>query len=233
MEAVITGEENEEICKVPTTEEIRRIVFEMHPLKAPGPDGLPGLFYTHYWSIVGDQVISAIQSFFRSGWLLKEFNQSFITLIPKKQGACSFNHFRPISLHNVCYKIISKILVNRIRPLLSKLIDPAQVAFVPNRWISENVVIAQEVVHSFKHMKKKQGYLGVKLDFNKAYDQMEWCLLEKVLKAFRFNDQATRLIMQCVTTIQFTLLLNGGIHSNFTPSKGLRQGDPLSLYFLF
>ena len=72
-------------------------------------------------------------------------------------------------------------------------------------------------------MQKKQGYLGVKLDFNKAYDQMEWCFLEKVLKAFRFNDQATRHVMQCVTTVQFTLLLNGRIHSNVTPSRGLRQ----------
>jgi hypothetical protein len=101
---------------------------------------------------VGDQVIAATQSFFRNNWLLKELNHSFITLIPKKQGAYSFNEFRPISLCNVCYKIISKLLVNRIRPLLNKLIDPAQTAFVPNRRIYENLVVAQEVVHNFKLM---------------------------------------------------------------------------------
>lgn len=89
--------------------------------------------------------------------MLKEFNQTFITLIPKTQGVCNFNQFHPISLCNVCYKIISKIFVNRLQPLLSKLIDPAQVAFVPNRWITENVVATQEIVHSFKSTKKKKG----------------------------------------------------------------------------
>ena len=68
--------------------------------------------------------------FFRDGRLLKEFNQTFITLIPKKKGACNFNQFQPISLSNVCYKVISKIIVNRLRPLLPKMVDPAQVAFV-------------------------------------------------------------------------------------------------------
>uniref|UniRef100_A0A2N9ET81 Reverse transcriptase domain-containing protein n=2 Tax=Fagus sylvatica TaxID=28930 RepID=A0A2N9ET81_FAGSY len=138
-----------------------------------GPDGFPGLFYRHYWSIVG---------------------------------------------------------VSRLRPLLGKLIDPAQTAFVPNRWITENVVLAQEIVHSFKHMKKKRGFLGMKLDFNKAYDRMEWSFLEAVLIAFGFSGKTVRLIMQCVSTVQFTLLLNGGICSNFCPFRGLRQGDPLSPY---
>jgi hypothetical protein len=119
---------------------------------------------------VGSQVIFVVQSFFRDGWMLREFNQTFITLIPKKHGACNFNQFRPISLCNFCYKIISKILVSRLRPLLNKLIDPAQVAFVPNKWITENIILAQEVVHSFKTLKRKKGYIGVKLDFNKAYD---------------------------------------------------------------
>ena len=68
-----------------------RVVFEMHPLKAPRPDGMPGLFYTHYWSIVADQLVAAVQSFFREGWLLRELNHTYITLIPKVQGAHNFN----------------------------------------------------------------------------------------------------------------------------------------------
>ena len=93
-------------------------------------DGFPALFCKHYWETVGDQIVSATQSFSRDGRLLKEFNQTFITLIPKKKGACNFNQFQPISLCNVCYKVISKIIVNRLRPLLPKMVDPAQVAFV-------------------------------------------------------------------------------------------------------
>ena len=103
----------------------------MHPLKAPGPDGFPGLFFKKYWNIVGDQTVFAIQSFFQEGWMLQQFNHTFITLILKKAGACNFNYFRPISLCNFYYKVIAKILVNRLRPLLSKIIDPAQGAFVP------------------------------------------------------------------------------------------------------
>ena len=133
IEPCISMEENEELCRVPSREEIRKVVFEMKSLKAPGLDGFPTLFYKHYWETVGDQIILATQSFFRSGRILSELNETFIALIPKKNGSCNFNQFRPISLYNVCYKVISKIIVNRLRPLLSCMIDPAQVAFVPNR----------------------------------------------------------------------------------------------------
>ena len=136
IEPSISNIENEELCRVQTRDKIQKVIFQMKSLKAPRPDCFPALFYKHYWEIVGDQIVSATQSFFRDGRLLKEFNQTFISLIPKKKGACNFNQFRPISLCNVCYKVISKIIVNKLRPLLSKLVDPAQVAFVPNRWIT-------------------------------------------------------------------------------------------------
>lgn len=136
----VSEEENESLCEVPSREEIRKIVFETNSLKAPGPDGLLGLIYKYYWDTVGEQVILAVQSFFRNGWILKEFNQTFIVLIPKVKGAHNLNKFQPISLCNVCYKIIPKILVKRLRPLLSRMIDESQVAFVPS--ITENVVLA-------------------------------------------------------------------------------------------
>ncbi|XP_050248620.1 uncharacterized protein LOC126695864 [Quercus robur] len=157
-------------------------------------------------------------------------NETFITLIPKVQGAHKFGHFRPISLCNFCYKVISRILVARLRPLLDKLIDPAQTAFVPNRNIAENVLLAQEVVHSFSTTKKKKGFVGLKLDFQKAYDRVEWPFLIQVLKNFGFHQKFIHLIYQCISIVSFTLLLNGGKGPRIMPSRGLRQRDPLSPY---
>ena len=108
--------------------------------------------------------------------------------------------------------------------------DSDQVAFVPSRCITEYIVLAQEIVHSFRHMKMKKGFLGVKIDFQKAYDRMEWGFIQRVLKAFGFNEQFTNLIQQCLSTVHYSLLLKSGIFPAFQPERGLRQGDPLSLY---
>ena len=126
--------------------------------------------------------------------------------------------------------MISKIIVGRLRPLLNRMVDLAQVAFVPNRWINENVVLAHEIIHSFKHPMKNKGFLGIKLDFQKVYDRMEWRYLITVLKAFGFSKNFTNLIYQCLSLVQFSLLLSEGQCPSFNPSYGLRQGDPLSPY---
>jgi hypothetical protein len=118
--------------------------------------------------------------------------------------------------------VISKIIVNRFRPFLANIVDPAQSAFVPSRWIAKNVVLAQEVVHSFKKSKKKKGAMGFKLDFHKAYDRLEWNFIITVLKALGFDQKVTNMIFQCISTVSFTLLLNGGKSSSFSPSKGIR-----------
>ena len=95
-------------------------------------------------------------------------------------------------------------------------------ASVLNRWINENVVLAHEIVHTFKHTGKKKGYFGIKLDFQNAYDRMEWSFLIAVLKAFGFSSNFTKLIHQCLLLVEFTLLLNLGQCPSFFPSQGLR-----------
>ena len=103
-------------------------------------------------------------------------------------------------------------------------------AIVPNRWINENMILAHEIVHSFKHTGKKKGFLGIKLDFQKAYDRMELTFLLEVLRVFGFSSTFVNLIHQCLSLVEFSLLLNGGQCPSFSHSRGLRQGDPISPY---
>uniref|UniRef100_A0A2N9HV68 Reverse transcriptase domain-containing protein n=1 Tax=Fagus sylvatica TaxID=28930 RepID=A0A2N9HV68_FAGSY len=144
----------------------------MQSLKAPRPNGFPPLFYKKYWHIVGSNVIKAVQYFFTTGYMLKDINSSLIVLIPKIPNPTTTNHFRPISLCNVVYKAISKILVGRVRPLLDQLISPSQSAFVPGRWIAENQVLVKELMHSFNTKKVKEGFIAVEVDLQKAYDRI-------------------------------------------------------------
>jgi hypothetical protein len=129
VESVITEEENFCLCSIPDDCEIFSAISELGLNKAPGPDGMTGLFYKSYWPIVKNCVIVSVQSFFRGGFMLKAFNHTNIALIPKVDNPSLVNHFRPVSLINFNYKIISKILSNRLKPLLHKIVSPTQSAF--------------------------------------------------------------------------------------------------------
>ena len=109
--------------------------------------------------------------------MLSEINQTFIALIPKTDNPTSINHYRPISLCNTIYKIISKILANRLKPILPKLINPFQGAFVEGRSIQDNTLIAHKIFHAFHKQKGKKGLMALKLDIEKAYDKLNWNLL--------------------------------------------------------
>uniref|UniRef100_A0A803PJF5 Reverse transcriptase n=1 Tax=Cannabis sativa TaxID=3483 RepID=A0A803PJF5_CANSA len=175
--------DNDEIGRVPSAEEVRDTVFKMHPLKAPGPDGYPGI-------------------------LDKEVNRTFICLIPKGPNATKFELFWPISLCNFGYKIISRIITDRLKGVIDPLVSPFQFAFLPGRSIAECSIVAQEVLHTIKHKKGKGGLMAIKTDMSKAYDRLEWSFLLRVLRANGFSSLVCNLIMQCVTTINFSILLN-------------------------
>ncbi len=122
--------------------EIFQAVTQLSPLKTPGPDGIPAAFYQNYWSIVKQDVLQMVHAFFHSGFLLKSLNYSFITLIPKTPTPETVSQFKPISLCNVTYKIISKVLINRLKPIMDSLVTPYQNAFIQGRQITDNIILA-------------------------------------------------------------------------------------------
>ena len=213
-----------------TDEEIKHAVWFLKAFKSPGPDGLHAGFYQRFWLIVGRSVTEEIKNIFRERTIPLTLNQTHIALIPKIKGPESIGSFRPISLCNTIYKVITKIIVARIRPLLDKLVSPFQSAFVPGRKGVDNAVIAQELIHTISRKKGKVGYMVVKIDLEKAYDRLEWSFIREVLYAANFPPDLIQLIMSCVSSATTSVLFNGGVLDPFLPSRGIRQGDPLSPY---
>jgi hypothetical protein len=143
-----------------------------------------------------------------------------------------WNHYRPISLTNFNYKIISKILSSRLKLVLHKIISPTQSAFLKGRSIHDNTILAHEVFHTMKGKKGNGGLMAMKLDMAKAFDSMERNFLLKILQLLGFHPIWIQWIQQCITTTSFSILLDGAPFGKFFPTRGLRQGDPLSP-FLF
>lgn len=175
---IISQSTNEELTKCPSTTEIQLVLSTMGKYKSPGPDGVTVTFYKQYWGIVHEAVIREIQEFFQHGRIKPAFNHTFLALIPKTQGAARVDQFRPIALCNVTLKLITKIIAGRLRPYLEGIVHPSQAASIPNRAINDNIIINHEIMR-FMHKKKGvNGFMAIKIDLAKAYDRVEWEVLQ-------------------------------------------------------
>ncbi|PNX85730.1 ribonuclease H, partial [Trifolium pratense] len=203
---------------------------------APGPDGFGGHFFQCYWHIVAVDVINSVQHFFINGKLLNNLNSNLLIIIPKTPGADRIENFRPIALANFQFKIITKLLADRLAIIASKIIPPQQRGFIPNRSIADCVIVVASEAINVLSKRSFAGNLALKIDIKKAFDTLDWSFLLQVLHQFGFHDNFCGWIKEIPHSARLSILINGksvgyllrNMASIENCARGVRQGDPLS-----
>lgn len=227
---LIMEEHNELLLHPILTQEVDTAMSQLKEGKAPGPDGFTTTFFHNFWELIKLEVWQVVEESHAHHWLLPSLNSTFIALIPKEVDSITPEKFKPIALCNVIYKFISKVIANRLKPLLPLLISPEQSGYVEGRQIMDGIILSHEIIHSLKQ--SKQAGMILKLDLSKAFDKLSWTYIQQMLIAFGFCPMWIRCIMSLISSSFVSILVNGIPSRPFTPSRGIRQGDPLSP-FLF
>lgn len=230
-EGVITNEQNSMLTGEIEYEEFSDAVKGMHPDKASGPDGLNPAFFQHFWKVLGKEVYQSCKAWLQECKFPATVNDTMLVLVPKKESVEDPKDLRPIALCNVLYKVIAKVLANRLKKILPDVITEEQSAFVPGRNISDNVLVAFELLHYMKRKKLGQeGEVALKLDISKAYDRVRWDYLQNRMRHMGFSERWIKWVMLCVKTVSYSISFQGSPIGPIIPGRGLRQGDPLSPY---
>ncbi|KAF5793118.1 putative RNA-directed DNA polymerase [Helianthus annuus] len=209
-----------------TKEEIKEAVWNCGNEKAPGPDGFSFKFLKHFWILFETDFYAILDYFYVHGKINRGCNSSFITLIPKISDPQFINKFRPISLIGCISKVISKILATRLKGVIGSVVSDVQTAYIEGRSILEGPLIVNEIV-SWAKKTKRQAML-FKVDFEKAFDSLNWGFLESVLSQMGFPALWRKWVTGILSSARTSILVNGSPTLEFDIQKGVRQGDPLS-----
>lgn len=212
------------------TEEVVTALHSLKEDKAPGPNGFPSRFYVEFWDTIGTDVMEVMREFHESASWCRSLIASFISLIPKKAGVEEIKDYRPISVVGKMYKLLAKVLSNRLVEVLGEVISENQCAFIRGRKIVDCSLIANELVDTMR--KKRRSRVMCQLDMEKAYDHINWGFLDSVMRRMGFGRKWRNRMQVCISSPSFSILLNGASESFFKSSRGLRKGDPLTP-FLF
>ena len=200
-------------------EEVFGVINDFNGDKALGPDGFSMAFFQSCRGVLKTKIMVVFHNFHTQAVFEKSLNASFLALIPKKVDAMEVKDFQPISLVGGIYKIISKVLANRLRRVAHGLISNSENAFVKGKQILDSVLIASKCIDS----RLKSGVPGVlcKLDVEKAYDHVSWDFLMYMLQRCGFLEKWTKWIRYCISTVKFSILINGSLSDFFGSSRGL------------
>ncbi|PKU86369.1 Putative ribonuclease H protein [Dendrobium catenatum] len=209
--------------------EIKNAVFSGDSSSSAGPDGFNFHFYKTGWHIIGPSLCKAIQSFFIKGYIPSGIKATALFLIPKTSHVNTISDFRPISLCNTLYKIISKILANRLKCFMPHIIDMAQAGFIKHRISTDNVILASELLRFFKKC-TKVPYMCAKLDIKKAFDSLSRDFLFQRMAQKGIPPIFIKWVKACITGVNFSIFMDGQLEGYIPSSVGLRQGCPLSPY---
>ena len=211
-------------------EEIKDAVWGCGSEKSPDPDGINFKFIKRFWHIVKPDVLQFLDEFYVNGIFPRGCNASFIVLIPKVPNLQTLDEYRPVSLIGCMYKIVAKLLANRLKKIMPLIIDERQSTFIESRHLLQSALIANEVVENAKRSQK--SCLVFKVDYEKAYDLVSWNFLVYMLRRLDFCAKWIQWIVGCLKSTSISVLVNGSPSTEFSPQRGLRQGDPLAP-FLF